>query len=77
MNLERPVVATKLFGMDIEYRQPYVSRDGTVYNMAPLITMVVEDDEAWHRKDFVFDAGWLDDLIACATAARDHINKGM
>ncbi|MEG0160897.1 MAG: hypothetical protein RR877_10360 [Aurantimicrobium sp.] len=74
-DLSPPVVHGKLMGMDITTRLPYNGRDGTVHKMAPIITMVIEDDEAWHRKNFKFDAGWLDDLILCAQLAKEHIKR--
>lgn len=74
-DLTPPVVHGKLMGMDITPRPPYTSRDGTVYKPNPLITMVIEDDEAWHRKNWKFDAGWLDDLILCAQLAKEHIKR--
>ena len=68
----KPVVAKLLFGMDIEPRGKCMM-NGVEYQMAPLITLSIEDDEFWHRKNVLFDAEWLDDLIACATEAKAYI----
>lgn len=72
----RPVVAKLRFGMDVEPRGKCVL-NGVVYQMAPIITLSIKEDESWHRKNVQFDAGWLDDLITCATEAKAYINGSL
>lgn len=63
-NYERPDVSRQLFGM--EFSEGHSSG-------RTLITLCIEDDGWWHRKDVQFDSAWLGDLIACATAARERL----
>jgi hypothetical protein len=37
---------------------------------APLVQMLVEDDENWHEEDMSFDSSWIDDIIDVLTMAR-------
>ena len=63
MNYDKPDVSGAIFGVDIEHREPFTGSNGVTYNLKPLLTFVIEDDEAWHGKDFRLDASWLDDVI--------------
>lgn len=63
-NYDPPEIAGSCFGVDITPREKH----------APLITLCVEDDEHWHRKE-CFDAGWIDDLINVLQKAKKRIKE--
>lgn len=66
MNFEKPDIAGNIFGIDIKHREDARS---------PLLTLVVEDDGYWHRKDFNFSAFWLNDLIKVAQEAKAFLEE--
>ena len=74
-NYDKPEVSGAIFGVDIERRCTYVGHNGVEYKMAPLLTLVIEDDEYWHRQNLRLDASWIDDVIDVLQRAKALIEK--
>jgi hypothetical protein len=52
----KPMYEGGCFGFNVELRKEY----------SPLVTVFVEDDGLWHRKE-TFDIHWIDDFLAQLT----------
>ena len=62
----------KQFGVCITPRK-YMAM-GKMIN-APLVRILVEDDEAWHTTEVQLDGYWLQDLIDVLTAAKAEVAR--
>ena len=43
-------------------------------DLSQLVTVMIEDDEVWHKK-LTTNAFWLDEMISKLQDAKDHLEK--
>ena len=71
---KKDLILGQCFGIMLEKRGRYVAL-GRAYDQAPLIHLMVEDDDNWFVKKFSLDAGWIDDMIKVLTETKARIKQ--